>query len=235
MSNPVDPSYECRSDLQLAGDIARRDVRAVRLVMRRNDRRLFRAAWRILRNREDAEDAVQSAYLKAFAAINGFAGRSSLSTWLTRIVTNDALSHARGVKRRRSWLEESEVPIIDDYRDTLMRGSIPVSPERVVARKQVRRRLDDAIAQLPASFRAVFVLRQIEELDVGEVARTLGIPAATVKTRHLRARRQLQRVLGPGLRDELSAVFPCDLALCEGPAPTSARQPAGFGARGAAA
>src|SRR3546814_16262167 len=78
--------------------------------MRRNDRGLFRAAWRILRNREDAEDAVQSAYLKAFAAIRGFAGRSSLSTWLTRIVANAALAYDRGVRRRRSWLEESDSP-----------------------------------------------------------------------------------------------------------------------------
>ena len=61
--------------------------------MRRNNQRLFRAALRILQNREDAEDAVQSGYLKAFAAIKGFAGRSSLSTWLTRIVTNNALAY----------------------------------------------------------------------------------------------------------------------------------------------
>jgi RNA polymerase sigma-70 factor (ECF subfamily) len=233
MSRPIDLRYECRSDLELAADIARRDVRAVRLVMRRNNQRLFRAAWRILRNREDAEDAVQRAYLKAFAAIGAFAGRSSLSTWLTRIVTNDALSHARGARRRRSSLEESEVPVIDDYCETLMRGSMPVSPERAVARGQIRRKLDEAINQLPAPFRMVFVLRQIEELDVGEVAETLGIPAATVKTRHMRARRRLQRVLGPGLRGALSGMFPFDQARSEGQVP--ALPAAGFGAQGAAA
>jgi len=190
--------YESRSDLELAAGIARRDSGAVRLVMQRNNQRLFRVALQILRNREDAEDAVQSAYLKAFAAIRSFAGRSSLSTWLTRIVINNALVHARSAKRRRVLLDESEVPIVDDYREMLMRGSMSVSPERVVAGGQVRRLLDQAIKQLPAPFRAVFVLRQIEELDVAEVAERLGIPAATVKTRHLRARRRLQRLLGPG-------------------------------------
>ena len=110
MSALAELRYESRSDLELAADIARRDAGAVRLVMRRNNQRLFRAAWQILRNREDAEDAVQSAYLKAFAAIRSFAGRSSLSTWLTRIVTNNALAHARSARRRRSLLEESEVP-----------------------------------------------------------------------------------------------------------------------------
>lgn len=235
MSAPIELRYECRSDLELAGDIARRDAGAVRVVMRRNNQRLFRAAWRILRNREDAEDAVQSAYLKAFAAIKGFAGRSSLSTWLTRIVTNHALSYARGVRRRRSWIEESEVHILDDYREMLMRGSISVSPERAVARGQISQMLDEAIDQLPAPFRAVFVLRQIEELNVGEVAETLGIPAATVKTRHLRARRRLQRVLGPGLRGALSGMFPFDRAQCEGTASPSGLPRAGFAMQGATA
>ena len=235
MSEAIDLRRESRTDMELAADIARLDAGAVRLVMRRNDQRLFRAAWRILKNREDAEDAVQSAYLKAFAAIRGFAGRSSLSTWLTRIVTNDALAHVRAAGRRRALLEENEVPALNDYRDMLMRGSMSESPERAVARRQIRKLLDDAIDQLPAPFRTVFVLRQIEELDVGEVAETLGIPAATVKTRHMRARRRLQRVLGPGLRGALSGIFPFDQARCEGPVPASALPAAGFGAQGAAA
>jgi RNA polymerase sigma-70 factor (ECF subfamily) len=227
MSEAIDLRRESRSDLELAADIARLDAGAVRLVMRRNDQRLFRAAWRILKNREDAEDAVQSAYLKAFAAIRGFAGRSSLSTWLTRIVTNDALAHVRAAGRRRALLEENEVPALNDYRDMLMRGSMSESPERAVARRQIRKLLDDAIDQLPAPFRTVFVLRQIEELDVSEVARTLGIPAATVKTRHLRARRRLQRMLGPCLGSALSGMFPFDR-----PASASVLSRAGVGAQG---
>ena len=226
---------ESRSDLELAADIARRDAGAVRLVMRRNNQRLFRAAWQILRNREDAEDAVQSAYLKAFAAIRSFAGRSSLSTWLTRIVTNNALAHARSARRRRSLLEESEVPILDDYREMLMRGSMSVSPEQAVARGQIRQIVVDAIRQLPAPFRTVFVLRQIEELEVGEVAERLGIPAATVKTRHLRARRRLQRLLGPALGGLLSGNFPFDRASCERPASPSVLPRPASGAEGTAA
>jgi RNA polymerase sigma-70 factor (ECF subfamily) len=200
--------HDRRSDLELAAGIASNDDGAVRVVMQRNDRRLFRAAWRILRNREDAEDAVQSAYLKAFAAIKGFAGRSSLSTWLTRIVINDALASARAACRRRSKLDETERPVLDDYRDMLMRGSMAVSPEGSFARGQIRRMLDDAIEQLPSSFRTVFVLREIEGLNVGDVSERLGIPAATVKTRHLRARRRLQRMLGPTLGGALSDRFP---------------------------
>src|SRR6185503_10493102 len=92
---------ESLSDVELARRVVAGDRAAVRLVTQRNNQRLFRAAWSILKNRDEAEDAVQSAYLNAFAAIGGFAGRSSLSTWLTRIVINEALGRARAAKRRR--------------------------------------------------------------------------------------------------------------------------------------
>src|SRR3546814_7660342 len=88
-------------DLALAGKVATRDPAAVRLVTERNNQRLYRAAWSIVRNRAEAEDAVQSGYLRAFAAIGDFAGRSSLGTWLMRIVINEALGRARDRKSTR--------------------------------------------------------------------------------------------------------------------------------------
>lgn len=232
MSALADLPHANRSDLELAAAIACSDPGAVRLVMRQNNQRLFRAAWQILRNREDAEDAVQGAYLKAFAAIKSFAGRSSLSTWLTRIVINNALAHARADRRRRSLLEESEIPVLDRYREMLMCGSRSVSPEGAMARGQIRQIVGDAIDRLPASFRTVFVMRQIEDLDVSEVAERLGIPPATVKTRHLRARRRLQRSLGPGLSRALTTNFPFDEASYERPSTPSAVPRAGSGTQG---
>ncbi|MDE8652798.1 sigma-70 family RNA polymerase sigma factor [Novosphingobium album (ex Liu et al. 2023)] len=183
------------------------DAAALQLVMQGNDRRLLRAAWRILGNREDAEDAVQSAYLSAITAIGGFAGRSTLATWLTRIVINAALAQARRRRRRRAWLEEDPTALLEDYSACLMRGSMSGSPERAFACRQLKHFIDDAIDQLPTQFRTVFILRQIEERDVGEVAQTLGINAATVKTRHLRARRRLQRALAPKVGNTLADMF----------------------------
>ncbi len=127
----------------------------------------------------------------------------------------------------------ARVPVLDDYREMLMRGSMSVSPERAVARGQIRQIVDDAINQLPAPFRTVFVLRQIEDLDVGEVAERLGIPAATVKTRHLRARRRLQRLLGPGLSGALSGNFPFDRSVVRAAGDAHLPLPrAGSGAQG---
>lgn len=210
------PDYERMDDVVLAGLIAVRDPAAVRLVTTRNNQRLFRAAWSVLRNRAEAEDAVQSAYLRAFAAIRRFEGRSSLSTWLTRIAINEALGRARAAKRRRAHLESDSVAFIDDYREKLMQGSIAgASPEKAHARAELRRLMEAAIARLPDPFRLVFVLREIEGLEVDEVAETLGLLPATVKTRHLRARRRLQQDLAPEVKDALTGTFPFAGADCE--------------------
>jgi RNA polymerase sigma-70 factor, ECF subfamily len=216
MSTSPKPDYERLDDQALAALVAARDPAAVRLVTGRNNQRLFRAAWSILRNRAEAEDAVQSAWLSAFAAIGGFEGRASLSTWLTRIAINEALGRARAAKRRRARLEGDSVAFLDDYREKLMQGSTSgTAPDKAHARAQLRHLLEQAIARLPEPFRLVFVLREIEGLGVEEVAETLGLLPATVKTRHLRARRRLQRDLAPEVREALTGSFPFAGADCE--------------------
>src|SRR3954464_338954 len=184
--------YQALDDIVLAGLVAARDPAAVRLLTTRNNQRLFRAAFAILGNRAEAEDAVQSAYLRAFAAIRTFEGRSSLSTWLTRIAINEALGRVRAAKRRRAHLDGASVTVLDDYREKLMQGSMSdTAPDRARARVELRAIMEEAIAALPEPFRIVFVLREIEGMDVETVSQTLGILPATVKTRHLRARRRL--------------------------------------------
>ena len=208
--------YEAMDDVNLARLISARDAQAVRSVTTRNNQRMFRAAWSILKHRADAEDAVQTAYLRAFAAIETFEGRSSLSTWLTRIVINEALGRKRAAKRRRAQLDGSSVTVLDDYREKLMRGSTSgTSPETEVARIQVRRLLEEAISALPAGFRLVFVLREIEGMTVEATAEALGLKPATVKTRFLRARRRLQDALAPDLKAALADSFAFAGGDCE--------------------
>lgn len=203
------------NDLELAAMLAARDPAAVRLVTGRNNQRLYRAAWSILRNRAEAEDAVQSGYLRAFAAIGDFAGRSSLGTWLMRIVINEALGRARAARRRRKHLDGDGVAVMELYRDRLMRGSTDILPDGALAREEVRRLLEQAVARLPESFRLVFVMRDVEEMSVEETAQALGIPPATVKTRHHRARRRLRDDLAPELKSALTGAFPFAGADCE--------------------
>ncbi|MCA1654447.1 MAG: RNA polymerase sigma factor [Sphingomicrobium sp.] len=207
--------YGRLGDVELAGLFASRDRGAIRHVTTANNQRLFRTAWAILKDRAEAEEAVQSAYLHAFAAIASFEGRSSLSTWLTRIVVNDALGRRRAIRRRRYQLETEGVAVLDAYRETLMQGSQPALPDAAAARTQLRLLLERGIAELPASFRAVFVLRDVEGLSVEETAEALDVPAATVKTRLLRARRKLQELLAPEVHGALSGAFPFAGVDCE--------------------
>ncbi len=195
-------------DLELARHCAARDAEAIRFVIAANNQRLFRAAWSILKNRAEAEEAVQAAYLSALPRIGGFEGRSALSTWLTRIVINEALGRRRADDRRRRQLEQRGVAVLDNYRDALMRGSEAERPDVSVAREQIRSLIEQAVAELPDNFRAVFVLRDIEGLSSEETAEVLSVPVATVKTRLHRSRRRLQEMLAPDLKTMLSGSFP---------------------------
>jgi RNA polymerase sigma-70 factor, ECF subfamily len=208
--------YELLSDIELARLVVQRDSHAVRVITRRNNQRLYRAAWSVLRDRADAEDAVQEAYLKAFAAMASFAGASSLSTWLTRIVINEALEHRRTAEKRQRILREQSVIDIDDYRERLMAGlETSQSPEAETMRAQIAKLLERAVANLPEALRPVFVLREIEGLSVEETAEALQIPTGTVKTRLLRSRRRLQRELDLEIRETLRDTFPFAGPDCE--------------------
>ena len=206
--------YRSIDDAELARLCAGRDADAVRHVLASNNQRLFRAAWSILKDRAEAEEAVQAAYVSAFSSIDRFEGRSSLSTWLTRIVVNEALGRLRSGRRRRARLEAEGVPVLDTYRERLMAGSETAPPDAAVAREQLRRLLEHAIAQMPEIFRTVFVLREVEGLSVEATAEALDIPAATVKTRFLRARKRLQESLAPEVHDALTGTFPFAGADC---------------------
>ena len=214
MTAQLKVDYNSLGDAQLARLCADRDGDAVRHVLTANNQRLFRAAWSILKDRAEAEEAVQSAYVAAFSSIDRFEGRSSLSTWLTRIVINEALGRVRSERRRRSRLEAEGVPVLETYREKLMAGSETPQPDAAVGREQLRLLLERAIAGLPEAFRTVFVLREIEGLSVEDTSEALGIPAATVKTRLLRARRKLQEALAPEVHEALTGTFPFAGADC---------------------
>jgi len=201
--------YHSINDLELAALAADRDPQAVRTITTRNNQRLFRVAWGILQNRTDAEDAVQNAYLRAFSSLGKFEGRSALSTWLTRIVINEALGAKRTRERQRQMLETDEVAVLDLYREKLMQGSLDrASNGEQAARQQIRGILERTIAALPEEFRMVFILREVEGLSVKETAEALEVVEGTVKTRLHRARLKLQEMLAPEVRDVLQGTFP---------------------------
>jgi RNA polymerase sigma-70 factor (ECF subfamily) len=201
-------------DLALARLCGQRDKHALRHVIAANNQRLFRTAWSILSDRAEAEEAVQAGYLNAFAAMDRFEGRSSLSTWLTRIVANEALGRLRAQRRRRAQLEGEGIAMLDTYRERLAQASAAQAPDAAIAREQLRLLIERAVADLPDGFRSVFVLREVEGLSIEDTAEALGIPQATVKTRLHRARIKLQEALAPEVKSALSGSFPFAGADC---------------------
>jgi RNA polymerase sigma-70 factor, ECF subfamily len=161
------------------------------------ERRVYAAALAILRNEADAEDVVQEAMLKALANIQQFRAEAKFSTWLIQITVNEALMRRRrertvvmeGIDERRE--EESAYTPRDfaDWREI---------PSEVLERKEVRQKLAAALAMLDRKYREVFVLRDMEQLNIQETAAALGISVASVKTRLLRARLMLRDLLAAG-------------------------------------
>jgi RNA polymerase sigma-70 factor, ECF subfamily len=166
-------------------------------LVRPYERRVFAAALAILRNEQDAEDAAQEAMLKAFKNIGQFRAEARFSTWLIQITVNEALMRRRrerivqmeGIDDRRD--EESEYTPRDfaDWREI---------PSEALERKEVRQRLAEALATLDRKYREVFMLRDMEHLNIQETAEALGITVAAVKTRLLRARLMLRDLLAAG-------------------------------------
>lgn len=208
-SHDADPPYRGMADAALHSLAVARIEGAARELMGRYNQRLYRMAWSVLKNAGDAEEAVQDAYLRAFTATATFDGRAAYGSWLGRIVINQALERRRNAARRAELFEQQGVAAMDDYRSR--RAAAPVShgsPEEHLARAQFARRLESAIAQIPDTLRTVFVLRDIEGLSIEETSAVLDTPAATVKTRLLRARQRLQELLAPDLRSALDEAFP---------------------------
>lgn len=201
-------------DAALVARIRARDADAFRTVMQRYNQRLYRVARGILRNDGEAEDAVQEAYVRAFSHLADFRGESSLATWLTRIVMNEALGRLRSQRRRvergGSALNVSEAEIIQ-----FPLAAKADDPERTLAQREILNLVQKITDDLPDVYRIVFMTRVIEGMSIEDTAELLGIPPETVKTRLHRARRlvreQLDKQIGPVLMD----AFPFAGRRCE--------------------
>ena len=192
-SMPAGTSHE----LELIDRVQRGENELFYELVRPYERRVFAAAMAILRNESDAEDVAQEAMLKALRAIRQFRADARFSTWLIQITVNEALMRRR--KDRNHVIEA-----IDDRRDEESDyaprdfADWREIPSEALERKEVRQRLAQALASLDRKYREVFVLRDMEQLNIQETADALGISIASVKTRLLRARLMLRDLLAAG-------------------------------------
>jgi RNA polymerase sigma-70 factor (ECF subfamily) len=188
--------YGKLSDPELAQRIASGDRDAFEPLMRRHNQILYRTARSILKDDAEAEDAAQEAWLLAYRAIGNFRGDAKLSTWLVRIVVNEAISRRRKRSRGAEVVQlNGETQEDREAVEETVNQTLPEQPEHAARRAQTRRLLEAKIDELPDAFRTVFVLRALEELSVEESAVALGIPEATVRSRFFRARALLREAL----------------------------------------
>lgn len=187
------------------------DLAAFEALMRRHNRRLFRVTRGVLRDSDDAQDAVQEAYLRAFTRLETYEPTGKFPAWLTRIALNEALMMRRRAPAGMVSLDEAGNEALAVEEATT---SDAPSADQFVEAAHARALLEHAIDALPENFRMVFVLRAVEGLDVRETAESLGINPNTVRTRLFRAQRLLRGELARRLQTESSEVFDFGAERC---------------------
>jgi len=171
------------SDAALIERVLAGERQAYGILMRRYNQRLYRVAWALTRDASEAEDVVQESWVRAFQRLAQVTDPARFRAWLTRVVVNEAL-HRRRQNLRRESLTDPEAEMMTDD-----------DPESLAAQRELRPVLEAAVSSLPDMLRAVFVLREVEGMAVADIAESLGIQEATVKTRAFRARELLRNRL----------------------------------------
>lgn len=180
---------ETLSDEEVVDRVRRGETALFELILRRHNQRLFRVARAVLKDDVEAEDALQQAWLAAYAHLDQFAGAAQLSTWLTRIALHAALA------RRRQRLRRSEV-VFADGDDAMDEGRPrPSTPEQEAHAREMATLVERAVDELPEIYRLVFVLREVQEMSTAEAAACLEVTEEVVKTRLLRARAMLREAI----------------------------------------
>jgi RNA polymerase sigma-70 factor, ECF subfamily len=190
----------------LAGETAMFEI-----VMRRHNQRIYRVARAILRNDGEAEDVMQDAYVRAYEHLDQFAGRAKFSTWLTRIAVHEALA-----RQRRSKRYEELGPTSEREGDPMDRfASLTPNPEQQMSNSELRRLLEQAVEKLPDAYRAVFMLREVEDMSTTDAAYALEITEENVKVRLHRARALLRKSLFAVAGTESREAFNFNAVRCD--------------------
>jgi RNA polymerase sigma-70 factor, ECF subfamily len=206
------PNAVHAADLDIVGRARARDGNGFRTIMKMYNQRLYRLARGIVRDDGEAEDIVQEAYFNAFTHLDDFRGDSTLATWLSRIVINEALGRLRKMRRAGRFAATDDPGQQAEIIPFPLNASTD-DPERAMARRQILQLV--ATDSLPDVYRRVFVARVIEELSIEETASLLGIRPETVKTRLHRARSLMRRELDAQIGPVLLDAFPFAGRRCE--------------------
>ncbi|HMN04582.1 MAG TPA: RNA polymerase sigma factor [Flavobacteriales bacterium] len=179
------------SDLEVVERVRNGEKALCEILMRRHNQTLYRAVRSYLKDGDDVQDAMQEAYVKAFSKLDQYKGDAAFSTWLVRIGINEALQALRKQRALHVYAD----PEVRAERLTQLPDTGQMNPEQRTIREEHRRLLEQAVDRLPEDYRAVYMLREVEEMSVGEVSQSLDISEANVKVRLHRAKNMVKDAL----------------------------------------
>jgi RNA polymerase sigma-70 factor, ECF subfamily len=179
-------------DLVLVERVLAGDRRAFEFLVRRHERRVFRVTLAVLGNIEDAEEAMQDSFVKAFRHLDQFRKEARFTTWLTRIAINEGIQKRNA---RKNFVPLAELETEKEHFAPKRRESWKSNPEQLYGKQEIHRIVEDAVQSLPQIYREAFMLRDVEELSAEEAAEVLGITVPALKSRLLRARLMMRETL----------------------------------------
>ena len=206
----VEKTGEGWSDQEIVDRVKGGETALYEIIMRRYNQRLYRVARAILRDDAEAEDVMQDAYVRAYQHLDPFEGRALFSTWLTRIAVHEALARLRS-RNRTGQLEQTE----DDGEFRMDVLEISPDPEQNASRAELGHLLEEAVLGLPEQYRAVVMLRDIEELSTSETAAALDLTEPNVKVRLHRGRAMARGWLFDRIGANAKTAFPFMGVRCD--------------------
>lgn len=204
----VRPAPSALTDEEIVTRVIAGEPELFELLMRRHNRRIYRAVRAVLKSDDDCEDVMQQAYVSAFAHLRQFRGAARFTTWLTRIAVNQAIQHRRRVEGR----PESR---LSDGHASPANTDVAPSPEHAAYAAELGHILESALDTLSAPYRIVFALREIEGMSTAETAAALDINEDTVKTRLHRAKAHLRERIARQLGSAADEVYAFHLSRCD--------------------
>lgn len=198
------------TDVEIVDRVRAGDLALYEVIMRRYNQRLYRVARAILHDDSEAEDAMQEAYVRAYTHLDQFAGRSAFSTWLTRIAVHEALSRLRS-RNRHPQVDVTEY----DGEISMKITGRSLDPEQNASTAQLKEFLEEAVLNLPESYRTVIMLRDIEELSTSETAEALDLTEENVKVRLHRGHGMIRNWLFERIGSNAKEAFPFMGVRCD--------------------